>query len=316
MKSAPQTDTPRQYMLLVADIAPSWKISLQGAHKFLKENQFRTTIYGKRAYLTATDAQAVMKVRGVKFRRQTICLQMLKGGVGKTTTALNVGIRASMYGSRVLIIDLDQQANLSFSFGIEDENQPVWADVLEGKSTAKSLIRKITPNLHVIPSNLNNSVLDKILLNGKRNVAQGIKQPLSAIKDDYDLVIIDTAPNLSAINTAAACASDVVMLPVNPDKFSFDGLGKTLADLDEIKREFSCDFSAKVIFTKFDARETSSHSLLKACLAKYGDIMVSSFVRTSSEFKNTIRSGDSIFTHKGSAKEDYDTVTREIIGLE
>jgi chromosome partitioning protein len=307
--------TPREYMVLVTDVAPAWKISVQGAHKFIKENRFQPLIVGKRAYLTATDARAAMQARGIEFKPQTICLQMLKGGVGKTTTALNVGIRASMYGARVLIIDLDQQANLSFAFVIEDETRKVWADVLDGDCTAESLIHEVTPNLHLIPSNLNNSVLDKILLNGKKNVAQGIRQPLASIRDNYELIIIDTAPNLSAINTAAACASDTVILPVNPDKFSFDGLGKTLADLEDIQREFSHTFETKVIFTKFDARETSSHALLKACLAEYGDIMLNSFVRTSSEFKNVIRSGQSIFSHKGPAKEDYDTVTRELLGL-
>lgn len=307
--------TPREYMVLVTDVAPAWKISPQGAHKFIKENDFRPHIVGKRAYLSAEDTRAAMQARGIIFRPQTICLQMLKGGVGKTTTALNVGIRASMYGARVLLIDLDQQANLSFAFGIEDEQREVWADVLEGKTPVESLVHEVTPNLHIIPSNLNNSVLDKILLNGKRNVAQGIRQPLAPIHGNYELIIIDTAPNLSAINTAAACASDTVLLPVNPDKFSFDGLGKTLADLSDIRREFDHHFDTKVIFTKFDARETSSHALLKACFAEYGDIMLNSFVRTSAEFKNVIRSGYSIFSHKGSAKEDYDTVTREVLGL-
>lgn len=308
-------ETPSAYMMPVTDVAPTWNISLQGAHKFIKENAFRPRIVGKRAFLTATDTRAAMIARGISFPRQTICLQMLKGGVGKTTTAMNVGVRASMYGARVLLIDLDQQANLSFAFDLADENRDVWADVLEGKCTIDSIVHEITPNLHLIPSNLNNSVLDKILLNGKRNVAQGIRTPLSAIEDRYDLVIIDTAPSLSAINTAAACASDTVILPVNPDKFSFDGLGKTLADLRELQSEFSREFKTKVIFTKFDARETSSHALLKACLAKYGEIMLQSFVRTSADFKNVIRSGQNIFNHRGSAKEDYDTVTREILGL-
>lgn len=302
-------------MLLVTDAAPTWKISPQGAHKFVKENDLQPLVVGKRAYLSAEDARTAMLSRGIQFKRQTVCLQMLKGGVGKTTTALNVGIRASMYGARVLLIDLDQQANLTFAFGLEDRVQYVWADILDGKAGIEDALLEITPNLHIVPSNLDNSVLDKILLTGKRNVAQGIKQPLASVRDNYDLVLIDTAPNLSAINTAAACASEIVLLPVNPDRFSFDGLSKTLADLTDIQSEFSHQFDTKVLFTKFDARETSSHALLKSCLAEYGEIMMDSFVRTSAEFKNVIRSGQSIFSNKGTAKEDYDTVTREVLGL-
>jgi chromosome partitioning protein len=304
------------FMLSVTDVAPTWKISAQGAHKFIREQNLKSVVIGKRAYLSPENARSAMLSRGIVFPQKTVCLQMLKGGVGKTTTALNLGIRASMYGARVLIIDLDQQANLSFSFGIENENEHVWADVLEGKCSAKSIVQKITPNLHIIPSNLNNSILDKILLSGKKNITLGIKQHLKSIRSEYDLVVIDTAPNLSAINVAASCASDVVVLPVNPDKFSFDGLQKTLSDLEDVKSEFSVEFDVKILFTKFDGRETSSRSLLQSCFNKYGDIMLKSFVRTSSDFKNVIRTGHSIFSHKSTAKEDYDVVTREILELD
>lgn len=303
-------------LMAAADMAPAWGITTAGVHKWLRENSLPTTAVGSRSYLAPEQARLALKARGFTFKKQTICIQMLKGGVGKTTTALNIGIRASMYGARVLMVDLDQQANLSFSLGLEDEKQPVWANVLEGQATVESVIHPITSHLHLIPSNLNNSILDKILMSAKRNTALGLSQCLAPVKDNYDLVIIDTAPNLSAINTAAACASNLVILPVNPDKFSFDGLTKTFADLREIKSEFSRDFDVKVLFTKFDGRETSSHHLLKSCLASYGDVMVKSFVRTSSDFKNVIRTGKTVFSQKGSAKEDYDLVTRELIGLE
>jgi chromosome partitioning protein len=303
-------------LMAAADMAATWGITTTGAHKWLRENDFSASVVGNRTYLKPEQVRAALKARGYVFKKQVICIQMLKGGVGKTTTALNIGLRASMYGARVLMVDLDQQANLSFSLGLNDEKQAVWANVLEGDVKVQSVIHSITSHLHIIPSNLNNSVLDKILMSAKRNIASALSQGLSPVMKDYDLVIIDTAPNLSAINTAAACASDLVILPVNPDKFSFDGLAKTFDDLKEIQAEFSQSFDIKVLFTKFDRREISSNGLLKSCLAEYGDVMINSFVRTSSEFKNVMRSGKTIFSHKGTAKEDYDTVTREVLGLE
>lgn len=305
----------KRLLMAAADMAPVWGITTTGVHKWIRENKLPTSAVGNRTFLAPDQARTALKARGFEFKKQVICIQMLKGGVGKTTTALNIGIRASMYGARVLMVDLDQQANLSFSLGLEDEKQSVWADVLEGNAKVQSVIHPITSHLHIIPSNLNNSILDKILMSAKRNTALGLSQGLAPVMDNYDLVIIDTAPNLSAINTAAACASDLVILPVNPDKFSFDGLAKTYADLREIQAEFSRSFAVKVLFTKFDGRETSSHALLKTCLAEYGDVMVKSFVRTSSDFKNVIRTGKTIFSHKGSAKEDYDIVTRELLDL-
>lgn len=307
--------TTNDFLILLSDLAAAIGITNQALHKYIKGNNFETLISTNRAYLTAETARRVMISRGFQYKRQIFSLQMLKGGVAKTTTAMNIGLRANMYGARVLLIDLDQQANLSFAFGIEDPDAFVWVDIIEGKTSIEKTIRYISPTLHIIPSNLNNSMLDRVLLNGKRNVGTGVSQYLNLIRDNYDLIILDTAPNLSAINTAASCASDIVVLPVNPDKFSFAGLTKTLEDLNKIRSEFKATFEPKILFTKFDGRETSSHELLKICLVNFGDQMMKAFVRTSTEVKNTIRTGKTIFEHKSNAKDDYDLVTRELIGM-
>lgn len=303
------------FMILLSDLAAAVGVSAQALHKYVKTNGFETLVAGHRAYLTPEAARALLMSRNFQYKRQVVSLQMLKGGVAKTTTAMNIGIRANMYGARVLLVDLDQQANLSFAFGIEDPDAPVWVDVIEGKTPVDQSVRRISPTLHVIPSNLNNSMLDRVLLTGKRNVGSGVSQYLAPIRDQYDLVILDTAPNLSAINTAASCASDLVLLPVNPDKFSFVGLTKTRDDLQKIKQEFSAHFESRVLFTKFDGRETASHELLKLCLANYGSEMMKAFVRTSTEVKNTIRTNRSIFEQRSNAKDDYDLVTRELMGM-
>lgn len=307
--------TTNDFLILLSDLAATVGITNQALHKYVKTNGFETLLSTNRAYITAETARKVMLARGFQYKHQVISLQMLKGGVAKTTTAMNIGLRSNMYGARVLLIDLDQQANLSFAFGIEDPDALVWLDIIEGKTSIENTIRQVSPSLHIIPSNLNNSMLDRVLLNGKRNVGSGISQYLATIRDRYDLIILDTAPNLSAINTAASCVSDIVVLPVNPDKFSFAGLTKTLEDLGKIKAEFDAAFEPKILFTKFDGRETSSHELLKMCLVNFGSQMLKAFVRTSTEVKNTIRTGKTIFEHRSNAKDDYDLVTRELMGM-
>lgn len=309
------TTTETGSMILISDLAPVWGITLPGTHQYIKNNGFKSIVLGARAYLPPSEARKAMMSRGLSYKRQVISVQMLKGGVGKTSIALNVGIRAAMYGARVLLVDLDQQANLSFAFGIVDENAFVWVDLLENKCTIKDIIRQCSDNIHIVPSNLNNSVLDKQILTGKRNVATAVSQYIDQLNDLYDFVIIDTAPNLSAINTSAACSSDIVLLPVTPDKFSFDGLKKTIDDLEDIRTEFGATFINKILFNKFDARETSSHQLLKTCIAEYSDIMLRAFIRTSSDVKNTIRTGKTVFEKRSAAKEDYDVVTRELMGF-
>jgi chromosome partitioning protein len=214
-----------------------------------------------------------------------------------------------------LFVDLDQQANLTFALGLESEEHPVWVDIVEKKTTAEKATLKVDEGIDLIPSSLNNSVLDRVLLNSHRNWAQAVKGPLKEIQAFYDLIIIDTAPNLSAINTAATCASDLVILPINPDKFSMSGLQKNMEDLEDLRREFDLHFESKILLTRFDARESTSHEILAQCNEKYDKLLLKSYIRTSSEIKNTIRSQRTIFNTKSNAKTDYDQVTRELLNL-
>ena len=258
--------------------------------------------------------------RGFSYPQKTVSFQMLKGGVAKSTSALNFGLRAAMYGCKVLFVDMDQQANLTFALGVDSEDLPVWLDIVEKKNTAEQAIVKIDENIDLIPSSLNNSVLDRVLLNSQRNWVKAVSDPLKEVRSFYDLVIIDTAPNLSATNTAVTAASDQVILPINPDKFSMLGLKKNLADLKDLKAEFNLNFEEKILFTKFDARERLSHEILAECSEKFEDLLIKSYIRTSSEIKNTIGTEKSIFSNgklsRSNAKTDYDQLTRELLKLD
>lgn len=250
-----------------------------------------------------------------KIPHQILSFQMLKGGVAKTTSALNFGWRAAQYGARVLFMDLDQQANLTFALGIDAENLPVWVDVLEKKCDVKQVIVNVSPGVDLIPSSLNNSVLDRVLLNSNRNWATAVKGPLKEVFAAYDLIIIDTAPSLSAINTAVTCASDVIVLPINPDKFSMIGVKKHIDDLAELKNEFDLDFETRILFTRFDGREVASQVYLEQCMDLFDEMLLKHYIRSSTELKNAIGGPRSIFSTKNNAKEDYDGLTRELLGF-
>lgn len=267
------------------------------------------------AHLDPHNVRKFMYAKGYRFPHQVISFQMLKGGVAKTTSALNFGLRAAMYGAKVLFVDLDQQANLTYALGVDAEDLPVWVDIVEKKNSIKETRVNVDQGIDLIPSSLNNSVLDRVLLTGQKNWALSVKAPLKEIFDEYDFVIIDTAPNLSAINTAVTCASDVVVLPINPDKFSLMGVRKHRADLQDLKKEFELDFQEKILFTRFDGREASSALFLEQCLSEFSDILMKNYVRTSSDIKNTIATSKTIFSTKSHAKEDYDLVTRELLEL-
>ncbi|MNK07364.1 Sporulation initiation inhibitor protein Soj [compost metagenome] len=303
--------------------APEFCITLSDLASFLEctpqELKLKAEVHlGKKLstpFLLPEQVRKILLAEGHKYPQKVISIQMLKGGVAKTTSVLNMGLRAAMYGARVLFVDLDQQANLSFALGVEDEELPVWIDIVEKKKNIEECVRFIEPHIDLIPSSLNNSVLDRVLMNSNRNWAQAIKAPLEKIMHRYDLVIIDTAPALSATNTAVTIASDEVILPVNPDRFAFLGLQKNLAELEDIKEDFELTFTKKVLFTKFDGREKVSHELLQKCIESFEDNLMKSYIRTSSEVKNSIRSGKTLFAGKSPVKADYDSATREMLGF-
>lgn len=302
----------RDFCLSIQDLAALFK---QDPKETLKELE---AVCGKQrtvAYIMPDVVRKFIYSKGMRLPSQVVSLQMLKGGVAKTTTALNFGLRAAMYGARVLFIDLDQQANLTYALGVEDESVPVWVDVVEKRTPIEKAVIEIEPGIDLIPSSLNNSVLDRVLLAGNRNWAQAVKGPLAEIRSRYDLVIIDTAPNLSAVNTAVTCASDLIILPVNPDKFSMLGVRKHLEDLSELKKDFSLDFQSRILFTRFDGRELASREILSQCISEFEELLLKSYIRTSTEIKNAIGGSKSVFSTKSAAKEDYDLVTREILGI-
>lgn len=267
------------------------------------------------SYLPPELVREYLSSKGYKYPHKVISIQMLKGGVAKTTSVMNIGIRAAMFGAKVLFVDLDQQANLTYALGFENESAPVWLDIFEKKKTIEECIIKINENIDLIPSSLNNSVLERVMINSNRNWSQSVKMPLEQVALNYDLILIDTAPALSALNTAVTVASNEIILPVNPDKFSILGFEKNKLELDEIKRDFQLDFKYKILFTKFDGRERMSGLFLEDFIEKYPDSMMKSYVRTSSEAKNTLGTSKSIFSTKSSVKEDYNLVTLEILNF-
>ncbi|MFN7453487.1 MAG: ParA family protein, partial [Pseudobdellovibrionaceae bacterium] len=184
------------------------------------------------------------------------------------------------------------------------------------KCSFNEAVRTVDEYIDLLPSSLNNSVLDRVLMQSHRNLATAVKNPLAEVKARYDLMIIDTAPNLSAINTAVTCASDRVVLPINPDKFSLIGLKKNLEDLREIENEFQVQVDKRILFTKFDGRETTSKEILSYCLETFEDLLLKNYIRSSSEIKNSIRSNRHLFSAKSNAKADYEAVTRELLGWE
>jgi len=248
---------------------------------------------------------------------------MCKGGVGKTTSSYFLGQRLSSYGAKVLLIDSDSQGNLTSVFDLDsyestdfDDESFVLVDVIEGNADIDEVIWAITPNLHLIPSSPVNARLEGVIREKAKNPSKPISRILNKLKDKYNYIIIDCAPALNLTNTATICASDLVLLPVAPDKFSKFGVQQTLKEIETIESDFNLEVDKKIVFTRFDGREFTSMSYLSEIANEYESKMYSTMIRTSADCKNSITKKEDLFSYsKSNAKEDYDELTREIIGL-
>ena len=243
-------------------------MTIQGVYKALKTHNIPTQITNNRRKIIPPEGiRRLFEERGFQYPKSVISFQIVKGGVGKTSLSFCLAVRASHYGARVLAIDLDQQGNLTRSFNVEARDRPVWLNLFRDKVPVQNAIVELSDCLHVIPSNLNNSRLDTELTQSSTNLKDLIRDIIEPIRNNYDLIIIDCPPAINKINTAVTCASDIVIIPINPDLYAMDGLDYTISELNRIKKGFKLDFDYRIVWNKYDARERLGavymHELMK-----------------------------------------------------
>jgi chromosome partitioning protein len=295
-------------------------ITVQGVYKALKSHNIPTeTTNTKRKLIPSEGIRKLFEERGFKYPKANISFQIVKGGVGKTSLSFCLAVRSYHYGAKILAIDLDQQGNLTRSFNIEAREKPVWLNLFRDKVPIEDAIIPIAKNLHFIPSNLNNSRLDVELTQTTSNLRDMIKDIISPIRDEYDLVIIDCPPAINKINSAVTCASDVVLIPINPDPYAMDGLDFTLSELNRIKKDFKLSFDYRILWNKYDARERLGAVYMHALTKRDNlvDKILPVVCRTDASMKNAIFDSKSVFElpKKAPIREDIDQFTKEILGI-
>lgn len=275
--------------------------------------------------ISGLDARTILESRGYTFPKQAqvVSFSVCKGGAGKTTSAFYVGQRLSSYGARVLIVDSDMQGNLTAAFQLGEygisinEETPILVDVFSGDIDINEIIIPYSSNLHLIPSTPMNSRLENTLSEKFKNPSTPFNKLLKPLKNSYDYILIDCAPAFNLVNTAIACASDTTVLLANPDEFSRISISQTLSEFNDIEEEFSLKINKKILFSKFDQREKVSMKYLAEIVNEHGDKLFGTMIRTASDVKNAIANNECLFDYKKSnAREDYDNLVKEIMGID
>ena len=188
---------------------------------------------------------------------KVIAIANQKGGVGKTTTAINLAASLAVLERKVLIIDADPQANTTsaLNFSPDNDEERTLYEVMIGRIAAEdALIQTEIPGLHMIPSHINlvGAEIEMLELENRESV---LKNALAPIRDNYDFIIIDCSPSLGLITVNTLTAADSVIIPVQPEFFALEGLGKLLQTIRLVQNGVNPALTIEgFVVTMFDGR--------------------------------------------------------------
>ncbi len=302
----------------ISDAAQILKLENQSVVKRLKSNNLEFEKSKNRMFFGHKTARALFNVSHKKCT--VIATQIVKGGTGKTALTLNLAIRFSLLGKRIAIIDLDQQSNLTTHCDIDAENLPVMIDIIEGESEITKSMVEVCDGLHLLPSRIDNAVLDDTILFKSLPLDRVYKKQIDLLKPHYDLIFIDCPPALGRSVGAAALSSDLLLCPVSPDKQCLTGL-KLLDDglIALEKRNLGPKVNYKIVFNKYDGRTNASRKLLSILFETpyYREHMLKTYIRLNQEFVNYCIKSASIYDslQPSSAKDDIDCLAQELIDI-
>ncbi len=189
-----------------------------------------------------------------------IAITNQKGGVGKTTTAINLSACLAEAGQHVLLVDFDPQGNASSGLGLEREDieNTVYDLLTEEVTFEECRIAEIQKNLDILPSDMNLAGAE-IEFQEIEDKEKLLRSYLEKIKDDYDFILIDCPPSLNILTINALTAADTVLVPIQCEYYALEGLGQVLKTVDLVKRKLNPGLELEgVVFTMYDARTNLS----------------------------------------------------------
>ena len=213
---------------------------------------------------------------------KVIAIANQKGGVGKTTTAINLAASLAVLEKKVLIIDADPQANTTsgLNFSPDNDQKRTLYEVLIGAIDIRdTLIQTEIANLHMIPSHIN-LVGAEIEMLGDENRESVLKNALAPLKNGYDYVIIDCSPSLGLITVNSLTAADSIIIPVQPEFFALEGLGKLLQTIRLVQGKPNPDLTIEgFLVTMFDGRTKVHNQVLGELREHFGDMVFNTIIQ-------------------------------------